>query len=76
MSDETPTHHVNESADKITLTTKLKRGNGTRDEDRVKVKVKGGNPEATATKLHDTILAIKSENTVQELRNTRAEDEE
>jgi hypothetical protein len=42
MTDETKTRHtVNESADKITLKWKCKRGNGTRDEDKFDVKVKG-----------------------------------
>lgn len=64
-------HHVNESADKITLTTKVKRGTGTRDQDEVKVKVKGTNPEATAAKLHATVVAIGEEGTVDELRSTQ-----
>lgn len=68
-------HTVNESADKIVLKTKIKRGTGTRDQDEINVKVKGDNPEKTAQKLHDTILAIKGENTVNELRKTRAVDE-
>lgn len=71
------TKQVNESADKITLTTKVKRGTGTRDQDEIKVKVKGDDAYEVATKLHNTILAIKGENTVNELRNTQpAEDSE
>ena len=73
MSDET--HHINESADKIVLKTKIKRGTGTRDEDRIEVKVKGDNPQATARKLHNVVLAIQGENTVNELRGTQPTEE-
>jgi len=34
-------HTVSESADKIVVKTKVKRGTGTRDEDKIDVKVKG-----------------------------------
>jgi ribosomal protein L6P/L9E len=45
---DTTTHHINESADKITLKTKLKRGTGTRDEDKYDLKVKGNDAEDVA----------------------------
>lgn len=73
MTDKT--HHVNESADKITLTTKIKRGTGTRDQDEIKVKVKGDDPFDAAEILHNTVLAIRAEDTVNELRDTQATDE-
>lgn len=72
MTDKT--HTVNESADKIVLKTKLKRGTGTRDEDRVEVKVKGNNPEETAEKLHETVLEVSENGTVDELRDTQPEE--
>jgi len=68
-------HTVNESADKIVLKTKLKRGTGTRDEDRIEVKVKGNDPQETAQKLHNTVLAIQCEDTVNKLRETQARDD-
>lgn len=74
MSDNT-THHVNESADKITLTTKIKRGTGTRDQDEIRVKVKSDDPETAAQQLHNTVLAIQGENTVNELRSTQPTDD-
>jgi len=43
-------HNVTESADKITVTTKVKRGEGTRDEDRIKVKVKGNQADEVVAK--------------------------
>ena len=69
MSDET--HHINESADKIVLKTKLKRGEGTRDEDRIEVKVKGSDPQEAAAKLHEAVVAVGSNNTVNALRGTQ-----
>jgi len=69
MSDTT--HQVNESADKVVLTTKIKRGTGTRDEDRIKVKVKADDPEAAAEKLHATVVAVGKNGTVNALRGTQ-----
>jgi len=54
MSDNT-TRQVNESADKIQVNTALKRGSGTRDEDKVKVRVKGDDPDEVVAKLNATI---------------------
>jgi major membrane immunogen (membrane-anchored lipoprotein) len=75
MSENTR-HTVSESADKIVLKTKIKRGEGTRDEDRIEVKVKGDDPEETAQKLHDTVVAIGSQNTVNALRGTQPSSDE
>ena len=74
MSDKR--HTVNESADKITLTTKAKRGTGTRDQDEVKIKVKGDNPEETAAKLKATLDALEANGVSQQLRNTQPEGDE
>jgi len=78
--DETPTaetnHNLNESADKIRLETQVKRGEGTRDEDRMKVKVRGDDPEATATRLRATLDALADEGVATELRATRAAEPE
>ena len=54
MSDNTK-HTVSESADKIQVNTELKRGSGTRDEDKVKVRVKGDDPDEVVAKLNATI---------------------
>lgn len=64
-------HTVSESADKIVLKTKIKRGEGTRDEDRIEVKVKDDDPDSAAQKLHDTVVAIGERNTVNALRGTQ-----
>jgi len=62
---------INESADPITLTTKAKRGSDTRDQDEVKVKCKGNNPEATAQKLAETLAALEAEGVADTLRETQ-----
>ena len=68
--------NLNESADKIRLETQVKRGEGTRDEDRMKVKVRGDDPDATAARLRETLDALAAEGVATELRNTRAEADE
>jgi hypothetical protein len=73
--DENTTHRLNESADKVRLTTKCKRGNGTRDQDTVKVDVRGDNPEDAAAKLAETLAALESHGVAQTLRETQPEDE-
>jgi len=67
-------HRVSESADKIVLKAEVKRGTGTRDQDKVSVKVKGNDPEQTAQKLQATVAAIQSEGTVNDLRATQADE--
>jgi hypothetical protein len=86
MSDENQTdlqtvttgtnHNLNESADKIRLETQVKRGEGTRDEDRMKVKVRGDDPGATAARLRETLDALADEGVATELRATRAAEPE
>jgi len=63
--------NVSESADKITLTTKVKRGSGTRDQDTVKVKVKSDNPEHAAGRLRKTLDALESLGVTDQLRETQ-----
>jgi len=54
-----PQHNINESADKIRVQTKVKRGSGTRDEDRIEVKVKGNNPTEVVEKLNETVAQLQ-----------------
>ena len=75
MSDNT-THHVNESADKITLKTDLKRGTGTRDEDKFKAKVKGDDPDAVAERMAELVAALDDHDLVETVRATNAEGDE
>ena len=73
MSDgHDTTHHVNESADKITLTTKVKRGTDTRDQDTVKVKIKGDDPIETVGRLNDVLQEMRTVDTYDKIRESRA----
>ena len=75
MTDDntTTTHRVSESADKITLKAEVKRGGGTRDQDKVKLKVKGDDPGETATRLADTLAALEECGVAETLRSTQPE---
>ena len=74
MSD--PQHTVSESADKIVLKTNVKRGSGTRDQDKIDVKIKGSDPEDTAAKLANTLDALEAEGIASTLRETQPGDSE
>ena len=72
MSDNTETtHSVNESADKIVLKTQVKRGDGTRDQDKIDVKVKGNNPGPTVDKLARVLDSLDDMDVVNRLRETQ-----
>jgi len=76
MTDNTETRHtVSESADKIVVTTNTKRGSGTRDEDKIRVKVKGENPEDVVDKLNKTLAGLHS-TTADELRAMQPEQDD
>lgn len=70
MADQT-NHNISESADKIRLETQVKRGDGTRDEDRLKVKVKGSNPGQTAQRLAETLAELENVGVAETLRETQ-----
>jgi len=74
-ADETR-HSISESADKITLKTKVKRGTGTRDEDKLDVKVKGDDPDDNAEKLAATLDALEEHGVADRLRETQPEGDE
>ena len=63
---------ISESADKIVVTTNTKRGSGTRDEDKIRVKVKGDNPDDVVKKLNETLRNLHS-STSDELREMQPE---
>jgi len=67
-------HRISESADKLTLTTKVKRGSATRDEDRIKIKVKGDDPDEVVRKLERTVANLQE--TTDDLRDLRAGDDD
>lgn len=59
MTEETVTRNVTESADKIRVETKVKRGSGTRDQDELKVKVKGDDAAEVVDKLNATVERLQ-----------------
>jgi len=61
MSDETTdvVRRINESGNTIKTTTKFKRGSGTRDQDEIKIKVEGNDPEEVVDKLNATIVELQ-----------------
>lgn len=75
MTDDATTHRITESADKITLKTALKRGTATRDEDKIKCKVKGDDPADVAATMADLVDALDDEGLAATLRATDAEGE-
>lgn len=59
MSDPDEVHkNISESADKIRVETKVKRGSATRDQDELKVKIKGNDPDDVVDKLNATIANL------------------
>jgi len=73
-TDRRTEHRISESADKLTLTTKVKRGSATRDEDRIKIKVKGDDPDEVVRKLERTVANLQE--TTDDLRDLRAGDDD
>lgn len=70
-------HNVSESADKVRLKTQLKRGSGTRDEDKIEVQVKGDDPEECVRKLNKTIEELaETVETVRGVRGSEADNDE
>lgn len=71
QAERNTTLSINESADKIVLKTSVKRGSGTRDQDKTDVKVKGDDPEVTAAKLKRTLDALEDNGVAETLRETQ-----
>ena len=66
-------HTISESADKIVLKTNVKRGTGTRDQDKIDVKVKGDDPEETVDRLNDVLANLAESGTADTVRELRAD---
>ena len=66
-------HTIRESSDKIRLTTKVKRGTGTRDQDEIKVDVRGEDAVETVEMLNDTLAALHRTGTDETLRTMQPE---
>ena len=75
MSDnnEDVVRRISESAQPIKLTTKVKRGTGTRDQDTIKVNISGDDPAETVADLNETLDLL--EETAQTARDIQPESE-
>jgi len=72
IGDDADTRYtVSESADKIVLKTEVKRGTGTRDQDKIDVKVKGNDPGPTVYKLARVLDSLESLDVADRLRETQ-----
>jgi hypothetical protein len=77
MNDHEPDEtrlNISESADKIRVETKLKRGTETRDQDELKVKVKGDDPDDVVERLNATIRNLHE--TADEARSIQPDGED
>jgi 2'-5' RNA ligase len=74
--DATETNYnLNESADKIRLSTKLKRGTGTRDQDTHTLKARGETPEEAADNLSAVLAELEAHNVFDRMRAVGNDDE-
>lgn len=67
-TDETR-HNVNESHDKIRLETDITRGTGTRDQEKHKLKARGGTPEKAAENLSEALAELEKRNVFERARD-------
>jgi hypothetical protein len=70
-TDRRTEHRISESADKLTVKLNLKRGSGTRDQDKGTIKAKGDSPEAVADDLERTLDELEDRNLFNRVRDTQ-----
>lgn len=71
--DQRTEHRISESADKLEVRLKLKRGSGTRDQDTGVIKCKGDSPEDVADNLEQTLDELEDRNLFKRVRETQPE---
>lgn len=74
VADEA-THNVNESHDKIRMSVKVKRGEGTRDQDTHTIKARGETPEEAAHNLDETVRELEDRGTFERIRRIQPDGE-
>ena len=67
--------NLNESVDKIRLSMDVTRGNGTRDQEKHKLKARGDTPEQAAENLSDALAELEDRNVFERARNVGGDDE-
>jgi hypothetical protein len=73
MSEET--HTVNESNEKIRVTTTVKRGSGTRDQDTHKLKVRAENPQEAAEQMDVLLRELENADVYDRVREIQNDEE-
>jgi len=66
--DAETNHNLNESADKIRLSTTVTRGEGTRDQEKHKLKARGETPEEAAANLSDVLAELEERDVFERAR--------
>jgi len=72
MSDTT--HNVSESNEKVRVTTTVKRGSGTRDQDTHKLKVRAETPAKAAEQLHILLRELENADVYDRVRDIQNEE--
>lgn len=67
-------HHYNESADKVRIQTKVKRGTGTRDQDTHTLKARGETPEEAAENLDEVLEELEDRDVFERVRQIENDD--
>lgn len=70
-----PTHNVNESNEKVRVTTTVKRGTGTRDQDTHKLKVRAENPQEAAEQMHVLLRELENADVYERVRDIQNDEE-
>ena len=70
---EASDHEITETADKIRIQTKIKRGTGTRDQDTHNLKVRGRNPDEVARRMEKTIAELQKRDVFETVREIQSE---
>ena len=69
MSDNNENKNLNESVDKIRLTTSLTRGESTRNQEKHKLKARGETPEEAAENLSDALAELEERDVFKRARS-------
>lgn len=70
--DERIVRNINQSADSVRLSTKVVRGTGTRDQETIKVKVRGDDPTETVQELNEALDELEA--TAETVRGIQPDD--
>jgi len=70
-----PTHNVNESNEKVRVTTTVKRGTGTRDQDTHKLKVRAETPQEAAEQMHILLRELEKADVYDRVREIQNDEE-